>query len=157
MHPTHDVTAVLFDIGDTLVRAAVPGTAVEDLYVDVIGDAVDDLTALARDYRLGAVTDTAVMTEPDIRRLLEGSGLSELLEVIVTSVDVGVAKPDPEGLRVAMHHLGVSASETIFVGDADVDAGAADSAGVQFVRFTEGAGSAAALAATAIRKRGAAS
>jgi ABC-type cobalamin/Fe3+-siderophores transport system ATPase subunit/histidinol-phosphate/aromatic aminotransferase/cobyric acid decarboxylase-like protein len=148
-HPG-EVRAVLFDIGDTLVRAAAPGTPVDDLHVQVIGDVVSDLADLAKEYRLGAVTDTSMMTGADVRRRLAGSGLGELLEVIVTSVDIGVAKPDPKGLRVAMGRLGVSAAETVFVGDADVDEAAAHAAGSRFVRFTPGAGSAAAVAASVI-------
>jgi FMN phosphatase YigB (HAD superfamily) len=126
--------AILFDIGDTLVHAAPPATAVADLQVAPIGDAVAELAELAGRYRLGAVTDTSVMTGADVRRVLAGSGLGDLLEVIVTSVDVGGAKPDPRGVLAAMRALGVDAGETLFVGDADVDAGAAANAGVRFVR-----------------------
>lgn len=126
--------AILFDIGDTLVHAAPPATAVGELRAAPIGETVADLTELARRFRLGAVTDTSVMTGADVRRALAGSGLGEWLEVIVTSVDIGAAKPDPRGLVAAMNALGVAPDETLFVGDADVDAGAADNAGVRFVR-----------------------
>ena len=125
--------ALLFDIGDTLVRAAEPGTPVTDLQAQPIGDVVRDLTALARHFRLGAVTDTSVMTESDVRSALTGTGLSELLEVIVTSADLGVAKPDPAGLRRAIELLDVQPSDALFVGDAEVDRGAAEAAGVAYV------------------------
>ena len=129
-----EITAIVFDIGDTLVHAAPAGTAVTDLVVDPIGTAVADLEALSADYRIGAVTDTSVMTEADVRALLGPCGLDALLEVVVTSVDVGAAKPDPRGLRLAMRRLGVEPSATLFVGDADVDAGAAEAAGTHFAR-----------------------
>ncbi|MGI9613331.1 MAG: HAD-IA family hydrolase [Acidimicrobiales bacterium] len=128
------IQAILFDIGDTLVHAAAPTTAVADLSVRPIGDVVAELTKLHRHYRLGAVTDTSVMTSADVRRALAGSGLGDLLEVIVTSVDAGAAKPDPRGLVAAMAALGAEADEVLFVGDADVDEGAAHNAGVRFVR-----------------------
>ena len=56
------ITAILFDIGDTLVRAATPGTPVDALVAEPLAGAVPTLRALARSFRLGAVTDTAAMT-----------------------------------------------------------------------------------------------
>ncbi len=130
---TPSIRAILFDIGDTLVHAARPGTPVGDLRVQPIGDVVDELAELGERYRLGAVTDTSVMTAADVRRALAGAGIGDRLEVVVSSVDVGAAKPDPRGLVAAMAALGVTPGETLFVGDADVDRGAAEAAGVTFV------------------------
>jgi nicotinate-nucleotide--dimethylbenzimidazole phosphoribosyltransferase len=126
--------AVLFDIGDTLVRAAAPGTPVDELRAEPLPGVVRTLRALARGHRLAAVTDTSVMTEDDVRRALGGSGLADLLEVIVTSTDVGAAKPDPRGILRALERLGVHASEALFVGDADVDEQAGLAAGVDVAR-----------------------
>lgn len=126
--------AVLFDVGDTLVRAAAPGTPVDELRVEPLPGVVRTLRALARDHRLAAVTDTSVMTEADVRRALGGSGIGELLEVIVTSTEVGAAKPDPRGVIRALDRLGVDAPDALFVGDADVDEQAGAAAGVAFAR-----------------------
>ena len=131
---TSPLRAIVFDIGDTLVHAAPPGTAVAELEAVPIGQAVVELRALQRHFRLAAVTDTAVMTSEDVRRALEGSGLEELLEVIVTSVDVGAAKPDPRGIRLALARLDVHPTEALFVGDADCDEQAAAAAGTAFAR-----------------------
>lgn len=132
------VRAILFDIGDTLVHAAAPATPVDQLRVTPIGDTLAELARWGASFRLGAVTDTSVMTGADMRRVLAGSGLGDRLEVIVTSVDVGAAKPDPCGLRAAMAALGVAPQETVFVGDADVDEQAAAAAGVAFVSAGRG-------------------
>jgi nicotinate-nucleotide--dimethylbenzimidazole phosphoribosyltransferase len=142
MTTTPALRAVLFDIGDTLVRAATPGTPVSGLHAETIGAVRRELAALATRYRLGAVTDTTVMTAADVRVALAGTGLDELLEVIVTSVDVGCPKPDPRGLRQAMEHLCVAPGETVFVGDAAVDAEAAAAAGVAFAPMGRSAGDA---------------
>jgi nicotinate-nucleotide--dimethylbenzimidazole phosphoribosyltransferase len=139
------ITTILFDIGDTLVRAAAPGTPVDDLRVTPLDGALPTLGALARSFRLGAVTDTSVMTEADVRAALAGSGLGELLEVIVTSHDIGAAKPDPRGIVAALDRLDGRPQETLFVGDADVDAGAARAAGVAFARVGDGTTLAAAV------------
>ena len=126
------ITTILFDIGDTLVRAAAPGTPVGELVAEPLDGAVRTLAALAGSFRLGAVTDTAVMTEADVRTALAGTGLSDRLEVIVTSSEVGAVKPDPRGIEVALSRLGATAQKTLFVGDAAVDALAAEAAGVAF-------------------------
>lgn len=141
------ITTILFDIGDTLVRAQAPLTPVAELVAEPLPGAVRTLRALARTHRIGAVTDTALMSEADVRTALGGSGISELLEVIVTSHDVGAAKPDPRGLRAALGALGAAPDGALFVGDADVDAAAAAAAGVRFVRTSP----AGADLATAVR------
>jgi nicotinate-nucleotide--dimethylbenzimidazole phosphoribosyltransferase len=128
------ITTILFDLGDTLVRAAAPGTPTAELVAEPLPGAVAVLRTLSRRHRIGAVTDTAVMTSDDVRAALAGSGLSELLQVVVTSCDVGAAKPDPTSLRVACEQLGALADEVLFVGDADVDEDAARAAGVAFAR-----------------------
>ena len=141
------ITTILFDIGDTLVRAAAPGTPVDALEAELIDDVLRTLRSLARTHCLGAVTDTSVMTEADVRTALTGTGLSELLEVIVTSCDVGAEKPDPRGIAAATAALGAAPGDVLFVGDADVDEGAATAAGVAFARVDAATGLADAVRA----------
>jgi nicotinate-nucleotide--dimethylbenzimidazole phosphoribosyltransferase len=126
--------AVLFDIGGTLVEAAPPGTAVRDLDVRVRDGADRTIAALAAaGLRIGAVTDTTVMTEADVRETLAGSPLDGAVTEVVTSVDVGAAKPSPDGIREAMRRLGLTdPARVLFVGDADADRGAASAAGTAF-------------------------
>lgn len=131
-------TTILFDIGDTLVRAAAPGTPVDQLAAEPLGGVVPTLRALAGSHRLGAVTDTSVMTEADVRAALAGTGIGELLEVIVTSHDVGAAKPDPRGIHAALAAWGATPDEALFLGDADIDEAAARAAGVAFARVGPG-------------------
>ena len=128
------ITTILFDIGGTLVRQNPSGTAVRDLVAVPAPGARRTLQALARHHRLGAVTDTSVMRSDDVRAALAGTGLAELLEVIVTSVDVGATKPDPRGLLEAMRVLGAAPDEVLFVGDTDADGAAARAAGTAFAR-----------------------
>jgi nicotinate-nucleotide--dimethylbenzimidazole phosphoribosyltransferase len=126
--------AVLLDIGGTLVHEAAPGTAIDDLGVRLRADAVDDLIWLERTVRVGAVTDTSVMDEATVRRLLEPSGLSERLEVVVTSIDAGATKPDPRPLELALERLGLDdPGRVLFIGDRPVDEEAAAAAGTLYV------------------------
>jgi nicotinate-nucleotide--dimethylbenzimidazole phosphoribosyltransferase len=129
--------AILFDIGGTLVEEAPPGTATSELTGKLRPGVIDDIRKLATHCRIGAVSNTAVMTEADMRALLAPLGLDELLEVVVTSTDVGAAKPSPLALVTAMERLGLkSPSRILYVGDQPTDAEAAIAAGMQFADIT---------------------
>lgn len=132
------IDLVLLDIGGTLVEEAIPGTAISDLVARPLPSVVEVLEGLSTHHRLGAVTDTAVMDEETVRGLLVPSGIAALLETIVTSHDVGAAKPDPQGLIEACRRLGVSPERTLFIGDREVDRGAAQAAGAPFVGVDRG-------------------
>src|SRR5437588_39752 len=132
------IDAFLFDIGGTLVAEAPPNRPVAELNPEVRPGVVELLRRLAEHHRIGAVTNTSTMRELDVRKLLEPVGLNELLEVLVTSVDVGAAKPDPAALNEAMRRLGVQAGRAVYVGDAPGDEVAAVAAGMHFVATDRG-------------------
>ena len=98
--------AVLFDIGDTLVRAAAARHA---------GRPARRRAARwrGRHARCAGARPPPrrghrhrVMGEADVRSALGESGVAERLEVVITSRDVGVAKPDPRGIDAALDRLG---------------------------------------------------
>jgi nicotinate-nucleotide--dimethylbenzimidazole phosphoribosyltransferase len=131
------IEAMLFDIGGTLVRPAAPTTPLDALEADLLPGVARTLAAVSRHVRIGAVSDTSVMTEADVRRLLEPSGVGGLLDAVVTSVDVGARKPDTAGLVEALRRLAISdPAHAVFVGDSDVDRDAAAALGMSFVRVT---------------------
>ncbi len=65
--------AVLVDLGGTVVVEAPAGTPVSDLRVELRPGVLDDLQAIAADVHLGAVTNTTVMVEAEVRALLAES------------------------------------------------------------------------------------
>jgi nicotinate-nucleotide--dimethylbenzimidazole phosphoribosyltransferase len=133
--------AVLVDIGGTIVDPAPAGTPIEALEVHLRPSALEDLTWLAETVAVGAVTNTSVMDEAQVRALLEPSGLSDLLDVLVTSVDAGAAKPDPRPVLLALDRLGVTdPSRVLFIGDEPSDEEAAVAAGVQYASVSGMAG-----------------
>ena len=146
-----DLDAVLLDIGDTLIAEADPGTPTAHLRAVAMPGVLDAVRALAARVRVGAVTNTTVMREADVRSLLAAAELDELLEVVVTSVDVGVAKPDPKPILEALRRLGVSPDRTLFVGDRPSDGEAAHAAGTRFAATDRSLPDALARAAGASR------
>lgn len=68
-----------------------------------------------------------------ILEVLEREGLRELVHVIVGCEDVAELKPHPEGLWRAAEALGVTMTDTLYVGDSVTDAEAAQRAGAPFV------------------------
>lgn len=62
------------------------------------------------------------------------TGLGRYLDVVLTSGELGVAKPDPRIFDLACRHLGVPPKRAVYVGDRlDVDALAATTAGLRGV------------------------
>jgi nicotinate-nucleotide--dimethylbenzimidazole phosphoribosyltransferase len=129
---------VLLDIGGTLIAEAAPATPIHDLLVEPLPGVRDTLRSLADRVRLAAVTNTSVMRSDDVRGLLAAVGLADCFEVIITSVDVGAAKPDPAPVRAALAQLRVAAGRALLVGDRESDRDAARSAGVHFVGTDRG-------------------
>jgi len=125
---------IVFDIGGTLVVESDPATPTDRLDVVLRPRVVEDLSELAdAGYRLAAATNTATMGEDEVRALLSPSGVSRLLEVLATSAQVGVDKPNPAVLLAVLERLGVTdPARALYVGDRDIDEAAAVAAGMAF-------------------------
>jgi HAD superfamily hydrolase (TIGR01509 family) len=63
---------------------------------------------------------------------LDALGLLREFDTVVTSAEVGVPKPEPDALRVALERLGAPAGRALHVGDEGADAQAARAAGMHF-------------------------
>ena len=94
-------------------------------------DVLPALRCLAREYRLGVVTNGAPDTQ---REKLEALGLGEYLGTVVISGEVGVGKPDPEIFRIALGELDAPPHRAVHVGDSlENDVRGAASAGIRAV------------------------
>jgi HAD superfamily hydrolase (TIGR01509 family) len=81
----------------------------------------------ARGLRLGVLSDYPAEAK------LEALGLRDLFDVVLCAQapDIGVFKPHPRGIEVALQRLEAAPAETLYVGDrVDADAAAAAAAGV---------------------------
>lgn len=76
-------------------------------------DVPGSLDALAQRFRLGVVSNS----NGTVRALLQRVGLADRFETIVDSHEEGVEKPDPRIFTVALERMGLTASETAYVGD----------------------------------------
>ena len=70
----------------------------------------------------------------------EAGSVGHLLDHTSFLVDGRPYKPDPQGLRDVMHALGVSPSETLYIGDSRYDIQCAHRAGTQSGAALWGAG-----------------
>ena len=72
--------------------------------------------------------------DSDITPLLDKLGLSQLLQVVVTSQDTGYMKPQPEIFKEAARQASVQVSEAMYIGDQyQIDVLGAKKAGMQGV------------------------
>ena len=87
----------------------------------------------ARGARVGIVTNN-VKSEQLIK--LERCGLAPYVDVMVTSEETGIQKPDPRIFSVALEHLGLQPEETAMIGDVwRTDIAGAQAAGLRPVWF----------------------
>jgi putative hydrolase of the HAD superfamily len=94
-------------------------------------DAIPALNALRADGHGLVVVSNWDCALPD---WLAPSGLLELVDGVVTSAEVGVAKPDAQVFRRALQLAGVGADQAVHVGDSpDNDVKGARSAGIRAV------------------------
>lgn len=132
MNGSDRLEAIVFDIGGTLVVEAAPVASTDELVPVLRAGVAADLGTLSRCYRLGAATNTSVMREAEVRRLLARAGVDQYFAVVVTSSDVGASKPDPRVLLEASERLAVDPGRVLYVGDRAIDRQAASAAGMFF-------------------------
>lgn len=73
-----------------------------------------------------------------IRAVFAYNGLEDIAWPVIGGEDVTRAKPDPQGLGLALRQLGLGAEEVLFCGDTVIDAGTAQAAGADFCAVLNG-------------------
>ncbi len=91
----------------------------------------------------GILTDVAYgMPRAFVERDIAGAGITDLFDVLLTSVEVGVRKPEPAGYLELAKRLGVEPAQMLYVGNEVKDVIGARQAGV-FSAFLDREGSGA--------------
>ena len=95
--------------------------------------------ALTRLRAAGLVTGVISNSNGSVRQALERAGLAPLLDFVIDSTVVGIAKPDPRVFALGLEAAGVEAHEAVYVGDSYfVDVVGARGAGLGAVLFDPG-------------------
>ncbi len=107
-----------------------------NLWSRAYSDAPAALAALSGEgYRLGVVSNA----DGRVRRLLQETGLSPYLEVVVDSSEAGVEKPDPRIFLAATSALGLGPEDCAYVGDIyEIDVLGARAAGLEGILIGPG-------------------
>ena len=86
------------------------------------------------------VRTAIVSTKPGdtIRRIFDHLGRLDLLDLVVGGDEVQHAKPNPEGLRLALEKLGLQAEQVLFCGDTVIDAATAQAGRCRFCAVLNG-------------------
>ena len=91
---------------------------------------------LVRRLKLRYTVSVLSNADRSLRQRLEGElGLAGVLDDIVISAEVGLAKPEPEVFRLAARRLGLPPQECVFVDDWDANVEAARAVGMPAVCF----------------------
>jgi putative hydrolase of the HAD superfamily len=92
-----------------------------------------------RGFKIGVLTDVPYgMPRPFVQNDLANAGIDPLVDVLLTSVDVGFRKPAPRGILALAKTLAVSPTEMIYVGNEPKDVSGANAAGVFSVLIDRG-------------------
>jgi putative hydrolase of the HAD superfamily len=122
-----------YDVSSPLVAAASAEFCREFMTYVYLDENTDKLLhSLNGKYKLGIISNFAI---PEcILELLKTHDLDKLFDAIVVSGAVNKRKPSPEIFECTLKALGVSASETVFVGDTlDADIEGAKAVGMKAV------------------------
>ena len=93
-----------------------------------VDDAAREAVRYGAERAMVAVVSGSARAE--IEPVLEAAGLSDAVRLIVSVDDIARSKPDPEGYLLALHLLGVDASEAAAVEDSEAGVAAAKAAGL---------------------------
>lgn len=100
--------------------------------MEVYSDTIPTLTLLReRNLSIGILTDVPYgMPGKLVQRDLEAAGISGLVDTLLTSVEVGVRKPEPAGYLALAGRLQIAPEEMLYVGNEPKDVLGACRAGV---------------------------
>jgi epoxide hydrolase-like predicted phosphatase len=109
-----------------------------DVWTEYLGRPNTELVAYLRGlrprYRTGLLSNSFVGAR---EREQAAYGFADLVDVVVYSHEVGVAKPDPRMYALVCERLGVTPPETVFLDDVPESVDGARRVGMRAVLFTD--------------------
>ena len=125
--------AIIFDLGNTLIAGDYSGKPVQERNIILMNGVTELISKLSGRVRLAIVSNTHEITSEQIKAKLAEVDLSEKFEVIIATAEIGVHKPDPKPIEVALKKLNLPPEVCLYVGDLESDRIAALAAGVDFI------------------------
>ena len=95
-----------------------------------------ELIPLINKIRPRIKTAIATNRTDTINGLLQEFGLSGYFDLVITSTDVKLPKPNPDPLLKILEYFQIKAAQAIYVGDSHLDELAATSAGITLVAYS---------------------
>lgn len=134
-----------------LDRAPVRAAMLDSLVFTAFPDVVPALRAL----RAGGIGAVVVSNwDRSLSGALDRAGLGDLVDGVVSSAQVGRAKPAPEPFRAGLELAGVPADDALFVGDSpETDIQGAQAAGIRAVLVAREGGAPGGIEAIASLER----
>ena len=106
-------------------------------YEELYPDTVKCLQTLGEKYHLGIIANQI----PGAEKRLEGMGIRRYFDLIVSSAEEGVAKPDPRIFRIALTRACCTPDQAVMIGDRiDNDIVPAKQMGMKTVWIKQGMG-----------------
>ena len=107
------------------------------LYEELYPDTMECLRILKKKYKLGIIANQI----PGAEKRLEEMGIRRYFDVIVSSAEEGVAKPDPRIFNIALTRAGCAPEQAVMIGDRiDNDIVPAKQMGMKTVWIRQGVG-----------------
>src|SRR5512139_3962931 len=107
----------------------------DDSNVQFFEGVADTLWALKKQgFLLSIVTDTANSISTKLKWFEQG-GFGHVWDSIISSMDIGTRKPDPQIYQAALQQLGVTPDQAVFVGHRASELSGAHAVGMQTIAF----------------------
>ncbi|MEM4263097.1 MAG: HAD-IIIA family hydrolase [Thermoplasmata archaeon] len=128
--------AVLFDLGDTLIREIEGPADIHTTEFEVLDGVYDVLGYLDKKYKLAIVSNTLTWDDDAVAQALERKDLLRYFDTIVTSVGANSRKPDDEIFKKALRRLQVLPHQAVMIGDrVDADIVGANRVGITSILY----------------------
>ena len=128
-HQKRMIKALLMDFGDTIVVEE-EGKRLSDMELTPV-KGVDKFLQEFSSLPIVIISNTIHSGHEDIERLLDELGFLRFIRKVITSLDTGVAKPDPRIFKFALEYLDLKPEDVMMIGDRmDVDIEGANRAGI---------------------------
>ncbi len=104
------------DFGDTVVVEE-EGKKLSDMDLEIVEGVEAFLSEFSTKCPIIILSNTIHSREADIQSLLEQLNFSQYFHRVITSLDMGVAKPDPKLYKIALDALNLNPEEVVMIGD----------------------------------------